>query len=109
MVFLLDTNDQTWRISSSYTFLAAILSAARSARQSDLAKRLYNRMQSLFSGQRSDLISASILLSNTYASLGDYERAHDIRDHRLKNYGDKVEVGLTWTVIDGRVWVRILL
>ena len=83
-----------------------MLSSARTARRSDLAKTLYDRMQRLFSDNRPDLIAASILLSNTYRSLGDYGQATDVRDHRLKAYGAKVEPGKTWTVVNRRVWVR---
>ena len=86
--------------------LAALLSGARTARRSDLAKTLYDRMQSLFSDYRPTLISASILLSNTYQSLGASGEASDVRDNRLKAYGAKVEPGKTWTVVNGQVAVR---
>ena len=87
--------------------LVALLSGARTARRSDLAKTLYDRMQRLFPNNRSVVIPASILLSNTYRSLGDYGQATDVRDHRLKTYGAKVEPGKTWTVVDGQVSVSI--
>lgn len=87
------------------TVLATMLSGARTARHSTLAQALYNRMRSLFPDYKSDIISASILLSNTYASLGDEEQAKEVRDHRLQNYGSKVQPDLTMTMVNGEVLV----
>jgi hypothetical protein len=49
----------------------SMLSAARNCSQSDLSQRLYDRMKSLFPEQKPALISASILLCNTYLSIGE--------------------------------------
>ncbi|CAM4827283.1 unnamed protein product [Rotaria magnacalcarata] len=50
----------------------AMLSGARNHRHVVLSEKLYNQMKSLFSNEKSDLISASTLLSNTYSSLENY-------------------------------------
>ena len=86
-----------------------MLSGVRNARQSSLAQAVYDRMKFLFPNYKSDLIPASILLSNIYTSIGDYAQAKDIRDHRLQNYGHKVQPGLTMTLVDGKFWVLLFI
>lgn len=63
-------------------------------------------MQSLFPEEKSDMISASILLSNTYASLGDDEQVKQIREDRIKKFGNKVKVGISWTEVNGELVVK---
>ena len=82
-----------------------MLSGVRNARQSSLAQSLYDRMKSLFPNYKSDLIPASILLSNIYTSIGDDAKAKEIRNHRLQNFGHKVQPGMTMTLVDGKFWV----
>lgn len=64
-------------------------------------------MEILFPDKKSDMISASILLSNVYSSLGDDHRVETIRANRIKQFGNKVQVGLSWTEIDGEIFVRL--
>ena len=52
------------------------------------------------------LISGSILLCNIYSAIGDYDRAEDIRLNRIKQFGNKVKPGLSWTEVDGELIVR---
>ena len=87
----------------------AVLSAARNHRRPVLAGNLYDRMKLLFPNQPKDLISASILLSNTYSSVGEDQQAKQVRLHRLKHYGRKVQVGVTLTEVHGKIWVRSVL
>ncbi|CAF4110049.1 unnamed protein product, partial [Rotaria sp. Silwood2] len=75
----------------------AMLSGARNHRQVILSQKFYDRMKYLFSDKKSDTISASILLSNTYASLGDNQQAQEIRENRIKEFGNKVKAGLSWS------------
>ena len=86
--------------------LATILSAARTCRDAVRSRKLYERMQSLFPDQRSELISASILVSNTYLSVGDEQEAQDIRSDRIKRLGNKVRAGVSWTEVNGEVVVN---
>ena len=93
----------------SISALVTLLSAARNHRHASLAHRLYDRMTSLFAEQKTSLISASILLANTYSSVGDDQQAKQVRLHRMKHYGQKVQMGVTWTEVKGRLWVRARL
>ncbi|CAF1310395.1 unnamed protein product [Adineta steineri] len=81
----------------------AILSGARNRRHSIISEKIYNKMKSLFPGEKDALISASILLANTYTSLGDSQRAEDIRLDRIKEFGKEVRVGLSWTEVNGTI------
>ena len=85
----------------------ALLSGARNHRHSLLSQKIYDRMQSLFPRHRADLIAGSVLLSNTYASVGEHEQARDVRNHRLTEFGMKTKVGLTWTEHQGQLLVRV--
>ena len=83
-----------------------MLSAARTHRDSSLSQKLYDRMKYLFPDKKSELISAAILLSNTYSSLGDDQHVQSIRANRLKHLGSKVKLGLSWTEVNGELVVR---
>ena len=83
-----------------------MLSGARNHRDSVLSQKLYDRMQSLFPDQKSQLVSASILLSNTYSPLNERQRARDIRADRLQRLGSKIKPGCSWTEVDGELVVN---
>lgn len=85
---------------------AALLSGARNHRQAEISQKIYDRMKTLFSDKKSDMISASILLSNTYASIGDQQKANNLRSDRIKEFGKKVQVGSSWTVVNGQLYVE---
>ncbi|CAF3511175.1 unnamed protein product [Rotaria socialis] len=91
--------------SSSLSIYMVMLSGARNNRNSVLSQRLYNQMKSLFSNKKDDFIAASILLCNTYSSLGQFEQAAHIRSTRIKEFGKNVKVGLTWTEANGELVV----
>ncbi|CAF1343104.1 unnamed protein product [Adineta steineri] len=78
----------------------AMLSGARNHRQIDLSKKFYDQMKNLFPNQKSDLIAASILLSNTYSSLGEDQQAKQVR---IKQIGKNIKIGLSWTEVNGEV------
>jgi hypothetical protein len=65
-------------------------------------------MKHLFPEENEALVSGSILLSNIYTSLGDYERAEDIRLTRIKEFGKKVKPGSAWTEVNGELVVRYI-
>jgi glycine betaine/choline ABC-type transport system substrate-binding protein len=83
-----------------------MLSGARNHRHSTLSQKLYDRMKSLFPDQKSDLIAASVLVSNTYSSVGDEQQAQEVRISRMKQLGSKVRAGLSWTEVNGELVVR---
>ncbi|CAF1464632.1 unnamed protein product [Adineta steineri] len=81
----------------------ALLSGARNSRQSHLSQEIYKRMQLLFPNEKHHLRSASVLLCNISSSLGDHEEAQALRLDRIKEFGNKVQVGLSWTEVNGEV------
>jgi hypothetical protein len=91
--------------SSLFVFiLVALLSGARNEKNSHLSQQVFDRMKKLFPELKDSLISASILLANVYASSGELEKASDIRIQLTKS-GAKKKIGLTWTVINGQLFV----
>ncbi|CAF1288256.1 unnamed protein product [Adineta steineri] len=81
----------------------ALLSGARNARNSHLSKEVYQKIKVLFPNEKNVLISASILLCNISSSLGRHEEAQTIRLDRIKELGNKVKAGLSWTEVNGEV------
>ncbi|CAF0902753.1 unnamed protein product [Adineta steineri] len=81
----------------------ALLSGARNSRQTHLSQEIHKRMQLLFPNEKNHLISASILLCNISSSLGDHEEAQALRLDRIKEFGNKVKAGLSWTEVNGEV------
>ncbi|CAF1445957.1 unnamed protein product [Adineta steineri] len=81
----------------------ALLSGARNSRQSHLSQEIHKRMQLLFPNEKNHLISASVLLCNISSSLGDHEEAQALRLDRIKEFGNKAKVGLSWTEVNGEV------
>ena len=63
-------------------------------------------MKSLFPTQTNDLIAASVLLSNTYSSVGEHQQAEEVRANRLRQYGKRVKVGRSWTEVDDELVVN---
>jgi hypothetical protein len=62
-------------------------------------------MKSLFPDQKSHLIAASVLVSNTYSSVGDEQQAQEVKISRIKQFGKKIEAGLSWTQLNGELVV----
>ena len=86
--------------------LVAIMSGARNHRDLVRCDKFYNRIKTLFPHHKDYLISASILLSNTYSSLGHDQQAAAIQSHRKTHHGSKVKPGMTWTEKDGEIAVK---
>jgi hypothetical protein len=84
-----------------------MLSGARTQRETALSQRLYDRMRALFPNQKPDLIAASVLLSNTYSSVGDEQKSQEVRIDRLKQFGSRMRLGLSWTEVNGELVVTI--
>jgi hypothetical protein len=84
-----------------------MLSAARNHRHSILSQKLYDRMKSLFPDRKSHLVAASVLLSNTYSSVGDEQQAHGVRISRINHLGNKIKAGLSWTEMNGQLVVSV--
>lgn len=86
----------------------ALLSGARNAKNMALGEVMYNRMKELFPQQPNALTSAAVLLANVFGSLGEFDKASDIRI-QLHKYGVKKKVGLSRTVVDGQIYVCLFL
>jgi len=65
-------------------------------------------MKKIFPQSNDLLTSASTLLSNVYGSIGDIDKASDIKIQLNKSHA-KRKVGLSWTVVNGQVYVRCKL
>ena len=87
--------------------LVALLSGARNEKNIHLSEKVYERMKKLFSGSTNSLISAAVLLANIYESTGYTDHAADVRIE-LNRFDSKKKTGLSWTVIDGQIYVSLL-
>jgi hypothetical protein len=90
-----------------HTILVSLLSGARNHRDSALSQKLYDRMKFLFPNQKSDLIAALVLVSNTYSSVGDEQQAQEVQISRIKQLGNKTKAGLSWTEVNGELVVSV--
>ena len=84
----------------------ALLSGARNERNVELAEQIFHRIKKLFPELTDTLTAASVLLANVYGSTGHMEKASDIR-HQMHKRGVKKKIGLSWTVINGQVYVSL--
>jgi hypothetical protein len=84
--------------------VVALLSGARNEKNVNLAEEVFEQMTRLFPGLPNSLIAASVLLSNTFASSGNIERATEMR-MKFNPAGAKKKTGLSWTVINGLFYV----
>ena len=82
----------------------ALLSGARNENNIRISQIINDRIKKLFPQQTDCLTSAAILLANVYGSSGEIEKASDIRI-QLHQSGAKKKVGLTWTVVNGQIYV----
>ncbi|CAF1067251.1 unnamed protein product [Rotaria sordida] len=80
-----------------------LLSGTRNNRNSNLSKKIYNRMKSLFPDAKQGLVSGAILLANIYSSVGEHQRAKDFRYSQIKELRTKVKLGLSWTDGSGEI------
>ena len=93
-------------IESFAVFLVALLSGARNEKDSRLAQVVYEQMKKLFPESTRSMVPASVLLANVYAASGDLDRASDIR-RELQRSGMKKQPGLSWTAVQGKMYVSI--
>lgn len=71
-----------------------------------LAQKLYDRMIILFSDEKFDWTAASILLQQTYSSAGAHKKAQKVRAKRIKQFGNKVTIGVAWTEVNDELVVN---
>ncbi|CAF1982108.1 unnamed protein product, partial [Rotaria magnacalcarata] len=70
----------------------ALLSGARNHMNANLAQQIYDRMNEVFPQLDDSLVSAATLLANVYGSIGDIDKASDIRTQLTKS-GAKKKIG----------------
>ncbi|CAF1477617.1 unnamed protein product, partial [Didymodactylos carnosus] len=78
-----------------------ILSAARIQQNTAIVEDVYERMKKRDDVTKADLYAALILVANTYASQGNYEKANELRREFVDKENLKKPPGLTWTMVDG--------
>ncbi len=71
-----------------------------------LSQNVYDRMKKFFPQTSDPLTSAAVLLANVYTSSGDLEKASGIKI-QLHKSGAKKKMGLTWTVVNGQIYVSL--
>ncbi|CAF1049834.1 unnamed protein product [Adineta steineri] len=89
--------------SPSAPMYMSILSSARNAKNIVLAEKIFHRIEMNFSNNESYLISAQVLLANTYALIGEKSMSSYIR-MKINPSNTKNTVGCSWTVVDGKVY-----
>ncbi|UJR34389.1 hypothetical protein I4U23_021797 [Adineta vaga] len=89
--------------SPSLPMYMALLSGARNRNNIHLSQNVYDRMKKLFLSTTNSLVSAAVLLANVYGSLGDIDKAKDIRI-QLHQSNTKKKIGLTWTHVNGQLY-----
>jgi len=86
----------------------ALLSGARNEKNIHLSQQIFDRMKKLFPDLTNLLVSAAVLLSNVYGSSGEIEKASDIKMQLIKS-GLKKKIGLSWTSVNGKLFVSLEL
>ena len=82
----------------------AILSAARNRRNASSAQKIFDRIRFHFPDYKDSLVSATVLLANTYALSNDFSMASDLR-MKLNQSGMKKVPGYSSTVVKGKIFV----
>lgn len=82
-----------------------MLSAARNQKDPALSQKYFDRIEQLFPEMKDYLLSAIVLLANTYASAGNLTKAAELRG-KIGQSGRKKTAGLSWTMVDGKIRVR---
>ena len=85
-------------------FSVAIMSGARNQYNNNLSNKLFLRMQKLFPDQKEDLLSASILLANTYFSAEQSDQTENLRKE-VSESPVRRQVGRSWTCVNGQIVV----
>ena len=81
-----------------------MLSGARSDRNVNLAKRIFDQIEDRFPQNKDCITAATVLLANTHALSGDISTASSIR-MKLSQTGMKRKSGISSTVYNGHMVV----
>ena len=80
------------------------MSGARTEHNSEIAEKFFFRMKKLFPDPKGDLVSASILLSNTYCSTEKSHLSESLRKE-IRELSIRPQVGRSWTCVNGQLVV----
>lgn len=86
----------------------ALLSGARKEKNSHLAQHVYDQMKKRFPQSKELITSGSALLATLYATVGDVKKATDLQ-HQIRQSGVKKKIGLSWTVVNGEIYVSLFV
>ena len=84
-----------------------MLEGARNQKNPDLSQKYFDRIEKLFPKIKDSRLSATVLLANTYASAGDFVKAAEFRTE-IGKMDIKKKISLSWTVVNGKIAVRII-
>ena len=101
LILIIDSNLITF-------ILVALLSGVRNAKNSALSQEIYDHMKKIFPKLTDELTSAAVLLANIYTSSDDTEMALKVKRKMIKS-GRQKAIGVSWTVINGEIFVRLKL
>jgi hypothetical protein len=82
----------------------SILSSCRNAKNILLSEKIFRRIEIHFSDNEDCLVSARVLLANTYGMSGNRSMASNIQ-RKISQSNMKKVVGCSWTVSNGKVHV----
>ena len=85
----------------------SMLSGARNEKNADLSQKIFDRIYLLFSHNKDDLSSATVLLANTYGLSGDFTRTSELRMEMSRSNLKKIP-GRSSTIVDGKLVVRLV-
>ncbi|CAF0987888.1 unnamed protein product [Didymodactylos carnosus] len=100
---LIDEYEQQQGNKSYLPMYMALLSGARNNNNNLKAKEIYNKLCSIPNADNNTLLTASVLLSNTYSAYGNYEEATKVREQQLVG-GVKKAVGVSLTLVNGQIF-----
>ncbi|CAF1012104.1 unnamed protein product [Adineta steineri] len=89
--------------SPSPSMLMSLLSGAQNAKNSQLAEKIFNRIEKHFPQIQDRIVSASILLANVYASTGQMEKSLNIK-RKLIQANLKKPSGLSYTEVNNKIY-----
>lgn len=76
----------------------AVLSGCRNRNHTDLAEKIFHRIEKHFSKDKKRFTAAIILLSNLYTSAGHLDKSLTLKN-RLKEYNFKKVISFSWAEI----------
>lgn len=78
----------------------ALLSGARNQSNSQLSEEIFRNIKKHFPDHKERIISASVLVANSYASSGDLDKSSKIKSEYLHG-SVKKKAGISWTEVNG--------